>query len=76
MRDVDVLYWEMPELAEVPCAHPVFLKQDLPQQIREKLRDLPQGDLRTWVIARAKALRGGDSGLWEAIQTANAELRE
>ncbi len=76
MRDVDVLYWEMPELAEVPCAHPVFLKQDLPQQIRKKLRDLPQGDLRTWVITRAKALRGGDSGLWEAIQTANAELRE
>ncbi len=76
MRDVDVLYWEMPQLADVPCAHPVFLKQDLPQQINKKLRDLPQGDLRTWVITRAKELRGSDSALWEAIRTANAELRD
>ena len=75
MRDVDVLYWEMPELAAVPCAHPVFLKQDLPQQINRKLRDLPQGDLRAWVITRARELRGSDGELWEAIKTANAELR-
>jgi hypothetical protein len=76
MRDVDVLHWDMPQLADVPCAHPVFLKQDLPEQIRRKLRDLPQGDLRSWLIARTRELLQSDRALWSAVQEANAELRD
>ena len=76
MRDVDVLHWDMPQLAAIPCAHPVFLKEDLPEQISKRLRNLPQGELRQWVVKRAGELRGSDSALWEAIQAANPELRD
>jgi hypothetical protein len=76
IRDVDVLHWDMPQLADVPCAHPVFLKTDLPEQIRCKLRDLPQGELRSWLIARAKEMLRSDHALWSAVQEANAELRD
>lgn len=74
MRDVDVLYWDMPQLADIPCAHPVFLKQDLPALVSRKLRDLPPGELRAWVIERAKALRASDSAVWDAVSAANKEL--
>jgi hypothetical protein len=76
VHDVDALYWEMPELASVPFAHPVFLREDLPLQISKRLGGLPPGDLREWVVKRAIALRGSDGALWEAILAANPELRD
>ena len=66
----------MPQLANVPCAHPVFLKQDLPDRVAKKLSQLPRGELRTWMIERAKDLRNSDQALWEAIRTASPELQD
>jgi hypothetical protein len=76
MRDVDALYWDMPELADAPCAHPVFLKKDLPQQIQRMLRDIPVSELRARIIERARAVKHSDKSLWRDIQMVNPELDE
>jgi hypothetical protein len=75
VRDVDVLYWEMPQLEGVPCAHPVFLKEELPYQVRRRLNGLGAGPLRDWIIKRANDLRETDGPLWEQIAVLNPELR-
>lgn len=74
VKDVDVLYWDMLELANAPCAHPVFLRKDLPYQIRKRLHEIPAGELRTRIIESAKALGHSDKPLWEAVRTVNPEL--
>ena len=75
-RDVDLLHWDMPEVAEVPCAHPVFLREELPDQVKNKLRDLPGGSLRDLIINRVRKMRTTDQPLWNDIVTLNPELRD
>lgn len=75
-RAVDVLYWDMPEIANIPAAHPVFLRADLPRMIQKRLLDLPEGDLKAGFIRRARALKFVDEALWVSIAAANPGLLE
>ena len=76
MHDVDTLYWDMPQLSNVPCAHPVFAKSALPGQIARRLKRFPEGPLRDWTIKRARQLCQGDADLWAGIISANPDVAE
>jgi hypothetical protein len=74
IHDIDVLPWDLPALADVPCAHPVFLRHDLPDYVHRRLKSLPEGQLRTWFIERAAALQAAAPETWQAIEAVSPEI--
>jgi len=74
LSDLDVMHWDMPDIAEVPCAHPVFLKHDLPLHIHRKLDSLPDGETRTSFVNRVNDRLKTDEALWAEIVAVNPEL--
>jgi hypothetical protein len=74
IHDIDALPWDLPALAEVPCAHPVFLRQDLPDYVHRRLQSLPSGPLRSWLLDRVAALQTGAPETWRAIRAVSPEI--